>query len=122
MIGLRIRKKAGKVKWSWRLAYEGSGVIEFVEPAAGGEIMAVITIPGLRPQVDKILPGTFKHAPTGGRKTEIKVITEEISYPESEICSKLSGAAADAFVPKLDISGCETIVCVRAGLKEEGLP
>lgn len=66
MIGLRIRKKAGKVKWSWRLAYEGSGDIEFVEPAAGGDIMAVITIPGLRPQVDKILPGTFKHAPTGG--------------------------------------------------------
>lgn len=33
--------------------------IEFVEPAAGGKIMAVITIPVLRPQVGTIRPGTF---------------------------------------------------------------
>ena len=39
--------------------------IEFVEPAAGGKIMAVITIPVLRPQVGTIRPGTFKHIPTG---------------------------------------------------------
>lgn len=100
---------------------EGSGDIEFVEPAAGGKIMAVITIPELRPQVGTIRPGTFKHAPTG-RKAEIEVITEKISYPESEIRSKLLGFAADAFDPELDISGCETIVCVGAGLKEESLP
>ena len=39
--------------------------IEFVEPAAGGKIMAVITIPVLRPQVGTIRPGTFKAVPTG---------------------------------------------------------
>lgn len=98
-----------------------SGDIEFVEPAAGGKIMAVITIPELRPQVGTIRPGTFKHSPKG-RKADIEVITEEISYPESEIRSKLLGFIENAFDPELDIADCETIVCVGAGLKEESLP
>jgi len=56
--------------------------IEFVEPAAGGKIMAVITIPVLRPQVGTIRPGTFKYAPVG-RKAEIEEIHEEVSFPVS---------------------------------------
>ena len=95
--------------------------IEFVEPAAGGKIMAVITIPVLRPQVGTIRPGTFKYAPVG-RKAEIEEIHEEISFPVSEIRTKFIGFTADSFDPELDIANCETIVCVGAGMKNESLP
>ena len=95
--------------------------IEFVEPAAGGKIMAVITIPELRPQVGTIRPGTFKYAPAG-RKAQIEVIEEEINFPEENIRSKQLGFAADAFDPELDIAGCEVIVCVGAAVKDESLP
>ena len=95
--------------------------IEFVEPAAGGKIMAVITIPVLRPQVGTIRPGTFKYAPAG-RKAEIEEIHEEIAFPEDEIRTKFIDFTADSFDPELDIANCETIVCVGAGLKDESLP
>lgn len=95
--------------------------IEFVEPAAGGKIMAVITIPVLRPQVGTIRPGTFKHIPVG-RKESIEVISEEVSFDTALIRTKLLGYKADEFDPDLDISACETIVCVGAGLKDESLP
>lgn len=95
--------------------------IEFVEPAAGGKIMAVITIPELRPQVGTIRPGTFKYAPAG-RKAEIAVVTEEVNFPADKIRSRLLGFAADAFDPELDISSCEVIVCVGAAVKDESLP
>lgn len=95
--------------------------IEFVEPAAGGKIMAVITIPVLRPQVGTIRPGTFKHAPAGHREG-IEVINESISFPADQIRTKLLGFEADAFDPELDIANCEVIVCVGAAVKEESLP
>lgn len=95
--------------------------IEFVEPAAGGKIMAVITIPVLRPQVGTIRPGTFKHAPAG-RRENIEVINESISFPADQIRTKLLGFEADAFDPELDIANCEVIVCVGAAVKEESLP
>ncbi len=95
--------------------------IEFVEPAAGGKIMAVITIPVLRPQVGTIRPGTFKYAPAG-RKADIEEIREEIAFPEDEIRTKFIDFTADSFDPELDIASCETIVCVGAGLKDESLP
>lgn len=98
-----------------------TGDIEFVEPAAGGKIMAVITIPVLRPQVGTIRPGTFKYQPAG-RRSEIRIIREELSFPMSEIRSKLLDFKADAFDPELDISDCEVIVCVGAAVKEESLP
>lgn len=94
--------------------------IEFVEPAAGGKIMAVITIPVLRPQVGTIRPGTFKYAPTG-KKSDIEVIREEISFDVSKIRTKLLNFTADSLDPELDIAECEVIVCVGNGLKDESL-
>ena len=44
-----------------------SGDIEFVEPAVGGKMMAVITVPVMRPQVGTLRPGTFKYEPQGKR-------------------------------------------------------
>lgn len=95
--------------------------IEFVEPAAGGKIMAVITIPVLRPQIGTLRPGTFKYAPTG-KKTDVEVINEDISFDADKIRTKLLGFAADAFDPELDIADTECLICVGAGLKEESLP
>lgn len=94
--------------------------IEFIEPAAGGKIMAVITIPVLRPQVGTIRPGTFKHIPTG-KKERIEVIKEHVDFDLAAIRTKLLGYKADEFDPELDIADCETIVCVGAGLKDESL-
>ena len=95
--------------------------IEFVEPAAGGKIMAVITIPVLRPQVGTIRPGTFNNDSTV-RKEDVEVICEEISTLPEEIRTKLLAYRSDDYDPALDIANCETIVCVGAGLKDESLP
>lgn len=95
--------------------------IEFVEPAAGGKIMAVITIPVLRPQIGTIRPGTFKYIPAG-RKPELEIIREEVDFDPEKIRTKFLGFAADAFDPELDIANCETIVCVGSPVKEESLP
>lgn len=95
--------------------------IEFVEPAAGGKIMAVITIPVLRPQIGTLRPGTFKYAPTG-KKDIVEVIHEEISFDPDLIRTKLIGFAADAFDPELDIANTDCLICVGAGLKDESLP
>lgn len=95
--------------------------IEFVEPAAGGKIMAVITIPVLRPQVGTIRPGTFKYIPTG-RKENIEIIREEVSFDSALIRTELLSFKADEFDPELDIASSEIIVCVGAGLKDESLP
>ena len=95
--------------------------IEFVEPAAGGKIMAVITIPVLRPQVGTLRPGTFKYAPTG-KKDSVEVIHEEINFDPALIRTKLLGFEADAFDPELDIAKTDCLVCLGAGLKEESLP
>lgn len=94
--------------------------IEFVEPAAGGKIMAVITIPVLRPQVGTIRPGTFKHAPTG-KKADIEVIREEISFDTAKIRTKLLGFTAESLDPELNIADCETIVCIGNGVKDESI-
>lgn len=95
--------------------------IEFVEPAAGGKIMAVITIPVMRPQIGTLRPGTFKYAPTG-KHDFVETIQEEISFEPERIRTKLLGFEADAFDPELDIANTECLVCVGAGLKEESLP
>ncbi|MBQ3011008.1 MAG: electron transfer flavoprotein subunit alpha/FixB family protein [Oscillospiraceae bacterium] len=92
--------------------------IEFVEPAAGGKIMAVITIPELRPQVATIRPGTFKYIPVG-RKMMIEMVYEEISFDPALIRTKLLEFNANAFDPELDIADTEVIVCVGNGLKDE---
>lgn len=95
--------------------------IEFVEPAAGGKIMAVITIPVLRPQVGTLRPGTFKYAPTG-KKDLVEFIQEEVNFDPSLIRTKLLGFEADAFDPELDIAETECLICLGAGLKDESLP
>lgn len=95
-----------------------SGDIEFVEPAAGGKIMAVITIPVLRPQVGTIRPGTFKLAPAGDRG-EVEVIEETVSFPADQIRTKALRYLADEFDPALNIADSDVIVCVGNGLKDE---
>lgn len=95
--------------------------IEFVEPAAGGKIMAVITIPVLRPQVGTLRPGTFKYNPTGKRDT-IEIIHEEISFDSALIRTKLLEYKPDAYDPELDIAQTDCLICLGAGLNEESLP
>lgn len=95
--------------------------IEFVEPAAGGKIMAVITIPVLRPQVGTIRPGTFKCIPTC-KKENVEVIREELSFPVEKIRTKFVSYDEFSFDPELDIANCDVIVCVGSPVKEESLP
>lgn len=89
--------------------------IEFVEPAVGGKMMAVITVPVLRPQVGTIRPGTFKCVPTG--KRECTVIEEEINFPVEQIRTKILDFIADNFDESLNIADSEVIVCVGNGIK-----
>ncbi len=97
-----------------------TGDIEFVEPAAGGKIMAVITIPVLRPQVGTIRPGTFKCKPKGA-KADVEIIREEIDFDLDKILSTLIEYKPDEYDPELDISECETIVCIGQGVKDESV-
>ena len=94
-----------------------TGDIQFIEPAVGGKIMAVITVPELRPQVGTIRPGTFKYAPTG-RRGEPERIREEISFDPAAIRCKPVAFVPDESDPELDIAHADCIVCVGNGLKD----
>ena len=58
--------------------------IQFIEPAVGGKIMAVITVPELRPQIGTVRPGTFRYAPTGKRPA-LERIDELIDFDPAAI-------------------------------------
>ena len=94
-----------------------TGDIQFIEPAVGGKIMAVITVPELRPQIGTIRPGTFKYAPSG-KKTAIEEIEEEISFDPGAIRCRRLDFIPDENDPELDIANAECIVCVGNGLKD----
>lgn len=103
------------------LVYDkASGDIEFVEPAVGGKMMAVITVPVMRPQVGTIRPGTFKYAPTGRRPLER--IEENISFPTEEIRTRVLNFRADQSDESLNLKDAEVIVCVGNAVKPDSLP
>lgn len=89
--------------------------IEFIEPAVGGKMMAVITVPVLRPQVGTIRPGTFKYAPSGERECEI--INEHIDFPVDQIRTEILDFLADDVDESLNIADAEVIVCVGNAIK-----
>ncbi|MCR5663802.1 MAG: electron transfer flavoprotein subunit alpha/FixB family protein [Oscillospiraceae bacterium] len=94
-----------------------TGDIQFIEPAVGGKIMAVITVPVLRPQVGTIRPGTFKYAPTGA-KAQIERIFERIDFDPGAIRCRHLDFIPDESDPELDIAHADCIVCVGNGLKD----
>ena len=91
-----------------------TGDIEFVEPAVGGKMMAVITVPVMRPQVGTIRPGTFKYAPTGKRTCQ--VIEETLDFPVEQIRTRILSFQAEETDESLHIADVEVIVCVGNGL------
>lgn len=116
------RLETGCTSDATKLVYnEQTGDIEFIEPAAGGKIMAVITIPALRPQVGTIRPGTFKYVPCG-RKERVKVIREELSTPPEDIRTRLLCCSTDENDPELEIASADRLICVGDGLRDESLP
>lgn len=92
-----------------------SGDIEFIEPAVGGKMMAVITVPVMRPQVGTIRPGTFKYKPTGRR--ECITIEEHIDFFPEKIRTMILDFKADEFDESLNIADADVIVCVGNGVK-----
>ena len=90
--------------------------IEFVEPAVGGKMMAVITVPIMRPQVGTIRPGTFKYIPTG-KKEDIEFIEERIDFPVEDIRTRIVEFSADEIDESLIITDADVIVCVGNGIK-----
>ena len=89
--------------------------IEFVEPAVGGKMMAVITVPVARPQVGTIRPGTFKCVPCGARAHE--VIEEHIDFPVADIRTEILDFRADDLDESLNIADADVIVCVGNAIK-----
>lgn len=99
-----------------------TGDIRFIEPAVGGKIIAVITIPSRRPQVGTIRPGTFRYKPTGARGSA-ETINETIVTPKESIVSRLVSFRPNDDDPSLNIADSDVIVCVGNGLKSaEDLP
>ena len=93
----------------------GTTDIEFVEPAVGGKMMAVITVPVARPQVGTIRPGTFKCVPCGARAHE--VIEEHIDFPVADIRTEILDFRADDLDESLNIADADVIVCVGNAIK-----
>lgn len=89
--------------------------IEFVEPAVGGKMMAVITVPVARPQVGTIRPGTFKYTPCGAH--EYEVIEEHIDFPVENIRTEILDFRADDMDESLNIADADVIVCVGNAIK-----
>ncbi len=117
-----MRLRTGCTSDATELLYNpDTGDIEFIEPAAGGKIMAVITLPELRPQVGTLRPGTFKYVPTG-KRGEPEIIREEISFDLSKIRTKFISFESESFDPELDIAETKCLICLGAGLKDESLP
>lgn len=115
------RLPAGCTSDATQLVYNPeSGDIEFVEPAVGGRMMAVITVPYSRPQVGTLRPGTFKYAPTGRR--ECDCVEERIDFDPALIRTQVLEFKADEFDESLMIADAEYIVCVGNGLKIDALP
>lgn len=99
-----------------------TGDIRFIEPAVGGKIIAVITIPSRRPQVGTIRPGTFRYEPTGARGSA-ETINETIVTPKESIVSRQVSFRPNDDDPSLNIADSDVIVCVGNGLKSaEDLP
>lgn len=97
-----------------------SGDIEFVEPAVGGKMMAVITVPVMRPQVGTLRPGTFKYEPQGKRPCE--TLEETIDFDPALIRTKVLDYKADDFDESLMIADADVIVCIGNGVKIDSLP
>ena len=97
-----------------------TGDIEFIEPAVGGKMMAVITVPVMRPQVGTIRPGTFRWAPTGPRPCE--VLEEHIDFPLEQIRTRILGFELNEDDDSLNIADAEVIVCVGNAVKADSLP
>ena len=103
------------------LVYDSNtGDIEFIEPAVGGKMMAVITVPEMRPQVGTIRPGTFRYAPTGPRRCE--TIYEERSFPLEQIRTEILDFTPDQEDDSLNLADAEVIVCIGNAVKAEALP
>lgn len=103
------------------LVYDAeTGDIEFVEPAVGGKMMAVITVPVMRPQVGTIRPGTFKYLPSG--KRECAEIDEQIDFDPSKIRTSIIDYKADEFDESMNLADADVIVCVGNALKVDKLP
>ncbi len=94
--------------------------IEFIEPAVGGKMMAIITVPVMRPQVGTVRPGTFKYAPTG--KRPCTVIEETVDFPEEQIRTRVLDFTADDFDESLNIADADVIGCVGNAVKVDSLP
>lgn len=110
------RLDTGCTSDAMELEYDpATGDIQFIEPAVGGKIMAVITVPTLRPQVGTIRPGTFRYAPAG-EKAEAELVEEHIDFPEEGVRCRHISFAPDEFDKGLDISDAEVVVCVGNGL------
>ncbi len=92
-------------------------ILEFIEPAAGGKIMAVITIPQHRPQVATIRKGTFEYRPTG--KRECSIFQMDVVIPAEAVKTeviKIKKAIADE-----RIAEAEKIICLGNGLKSRSV-
>ena len=98
-----------------------SGGIEFIEPAAGGQMMAVITIPELRPQIGTLRPGAFRRERFDVQGLP-RLRRETIDFDPSLIRTELLGYAADSYDPEFDIGAYPRLVCLGGGLKDESIP
>lgn len=115
------RLETGCTSDSTELVYNmDSGDIEFIEPAVGGRIMAVISIPELRPQVATIRPGTFKYQPAGRRYCQL--LKEKLDFDPGKARSRRLEFIEESRDDSLDIREAQVIVCVGKAVKADSLP
>lgn len=91
------------------------GVVTWIRPALGGNLMGHIYCPDTRPQIGTVRPAVFKRAePEVGRKVDI--IKEDIKVPAEEIRMKLLEFVANPPSDKPKIEESHILVVGGRGL------
>lgn len=97
------------------LEIDGEGVVTWIRPALGGNLMGHIYCPNTRPQMGTVRPGVFKKAERqAGRKVE--VIKEKISVSEKEMRTKLVDFVRTVDENAVRIEDASVLVCGGRGL------
>ena len=94
---------------------EESGNVAWTRPAFGGNLMATILCPDIRPQIGTVRPGVFKKKLVQPQE-EIPVISEQIPVPEGVVRTKLLQCIREVSENIVKLEEAEIIVSGGRGL------
>ncbi len=114
------RLNTGCTSDATELAYNAaSGDIEFIEPAVGGKLMAVITVPELGRRWGRYGPAPSGYRAAGGRRCALKSRVRHLGHGMRARCVLGCWASRPGGEPNMGLADAEAIVCVGNGIKPD---